>query len=174
MDKRVRISAPILCTWKALKCRRNLAFSNFYNDFLIYYNIKIHYICSTSYLVHPPFNIQKEKSRKISKSRSRNHSHEFTPVVAPSSTHSPSFVTCLEYGDGGVSMKILRYFVISPLVYNTLWVSVSEWVYIYMYVYTGWPDLRVRPSAPSPKRIPVVVRFPKFFRTVKFSQINEV
>ena len=90
--------------------------------------------------MHPPFNIQKEKSRKISKSRSRNHSHEFTPVVAPSSTHSPSFVTCLEYVDGGVSMKILRYYVISPLVYNTLWVSVSEWVYIY----TGVDDLLCR------------------------------
>ena len=69
-----------------------------------------------------------------SKSRSRNHSHEFPPVVAPSSTHSPFFVTCLEYGDGGVSMKILRYFVISPLVYNTLWVSVSESVCVFVSV----------------------------------------
>ena len=42
-----------------------------------------------------------------------------------------------------------------------------------VYIYTGSIDLRVRPSAPPPKPIPVVVRFPKFFRTVKYSQINE-
>ena len=38
----------------------------------------------------------------------------------------------------------------------------------YIYIYTGLDDLRVRPSAPPPKPIPVVVRFSKFFRTVKF------
>ena len=83
-------------------------------------NIKLHYTYMFFVSRDPPFNIQKEKSRKIIKSRSRNHSHEFNPVVAPSFTHFPSFVTCLEYGVGGMNMKILRYFVISPLVHSLL------------------------------------------------------